>query len=34
MELLIRLLIIGILAAIAHPNYMKFVQKIKELSGW
>jgi prepilin-type N-terminal cleavage/methylation domain-containing protein len=33
-ELLIVLLIIGILVAIALPNYMKFVQKIKELGGW
>jgi len=33
-ELLIVLLIIGILVAIALPNYMKFVQKIKELAGW
>ena len=28
------LLIIGILVAIAIPNYMKFVQKIRELGGW
>jgi prepilin-type N-terminal cleavage/methylation domain-containing protein len=33
-ELLIVLLIIGILVAIAIPNYMKFVQKIKELAWW
>jgi MtN3 and saliva related transmembrane protein len=33
-ELLIVLLIIGILVAIAIPNYLKFVQKIKELTGW
>ncbi|MCJ7545613.1 MAG: prepilin-type N-terminal cleavage/methylation domain-containing protein [Deltaproteobacteria bacterium] len=33
-ELLIVLLIIGISVAIALPNYMKFVQKIKELGGW
>ncbi len=28
------LLIIGILAAIAIPNYMKFVNKIREMAGW
>jgi len=33
-ELLVVLLIIGILVAIAIPNYLKFVQKIKELAGW
>ncbi len=33
-ELLIVLLIIGILVAIAIPNYMAFVQKIKALTGW
>jgi prepilin-type N-terminal cleavage/methylation domain-containing protein len=33
-ELLIVLLIIGILVAIAIPNYMKFVQKIKEMAWW
>jgi prepilin-type N-terminal cleavage/methylation domain-containing protein len=34
MELLMVLLIIGILVAIALPNYLKFVQKIKELAWW
>jgi len=33
-ELLIVLLIIGILVAIAIPNYMKFVNKIREMAGW
>jgi prepilin-type N-terminal cleavage/methylation domain-containing protein len=33
-ELLIVLLIIGILVAIALPNYLKFVQKIKEMAWW
>jgi prepilin-type N-terminal cleavage/methylation domain-containing protein len=33
-ELLIVLLIIGILVAIAIPNYMKFIQKIREMAGW
>jgi prepilin-type N-terminal cleavage/methylation domain-containing protein len=33
-ELLMVLLIIGILVAIAIPNYLGFVQKIKELAGW
>jgi len=28
------LLIIGILVAIALPNYLKFVQKIREFAGW
>ena len=32
-ELLIVLLIIGILVAIAVPNYLKFVNKIRELWG-
>ena len=32
-ELLIVLLIIGILVAIAIPNYLKFVNKIRELWG-
>jgi type IV pilus assembly protein PilA len=33
-ELLIVLLIIGILVAIAIPNYMKFINKIREMAGW
>jgi prepilin-type N-terminal cleavage/methylation domain-containing protein len=33
-ELVMVLLIIGILVAIAIPNYLGFVQKIKELIGW
>jgi prepilin-type N-terminal cleavage/methylation domain-containing protein len=33
-ELLIVLLIIAILAAIAIPSYMKFIQKIKDMWGW
>ncbi len=33
-ELLIVLLIIGILVAIAIPNYMKFVNKVREMAGW
>jgi prepilin-type N-terminal cleavage/methylation domain-containing protein len=33
-ELLIVLLIIGILVAIAIPNYMSFVKKVKDLWGW
>ena len=33
-ELLIVLLIIGILVAIALPNYMAFVKKVKALTGW
>jgi prepilin-type N-terminal cleavage/methylation domain-containing protein len=33
-EVLIVLLIIGILVAIAIPNYMKFVNKIREMAGW
>jgi prepilin-type N-terminal cleavage/methylation domain-containing protein len=33
-ELLIVLLIIAILVAIAIPNYMKFVNKIREMAGW
>lgn len=32
-ELLIVLVIIGILVAIALPNYMKFVNKIREMWG-
>jgi len=32
-EVLIVLLIIGILVAIAIPNYMKFINKIRELWG-
>jgi prepilin-type N-terminal cleavage/methylation domain-containing protein len=33
-ELLIVLLIIGILVAIAIPNYTAFLNKIRELAGW
>lgn len=33
-ELLIVLLIIGILVAIAIPNYAAFVNKVRELAGW
>ncbi len=33
-ELLIVLLIIAILVAIAIPNYMKFITKIREMAGW
>jgi prepilin-type N-terminal cleavage/methylation domain-containing protein len=33
-EVLIVLLIIAILVAIAIPNYMAFIQKIKALTGW
>jgi len=33
-ELLIVLLIIGILVAIAIPNYMKFINKIREMAWW
>ena len=33
-ELLMVLLIIGILVAIALPNYLQFVEKIKALTGW
>ena len=33
-ELLIVLLIIGILVAIAIPNYTAFVNRIKELWAW
>ncbi|HEQ71776.1 MAG TPA: prepilin-type N-terminal cleavage/methylation domain-containing protein [Spirochaetia bacterium] len=33
-EILIVLLIIGILVAIAIPNYKAFVDKIRELAGW
>jgi len=33
-ELVMVMLIIGILVAIAIPNYLGFVQKIKECMGW
>jgi type IV pilus assembly protein PilA len=33
-ELLIVLLIIGILVAIAIPNYMAFIKKVRDLWGW
>jgi prepilin-type N-terminal cleavage/methylation domain-containing protein len=33
-ELMIVLLIVAILAAIAIPNYMKFVNRVREMSGW
>ena len=33
-ELMIVLLIIAILVAIAIPNYMKFITKIREMAGW
>jgi type IV pilus assembly protein PilA len=33
-ELLIVLLIIGILVAIAIPNYMAFVKKVRDLWSW
>ncbi len=33
-ELLIVLLIIAILAVIAIPNYMKFINKVREMAGW
>jgi len=33
-ELLIVLLIIGILVAIAIPNYTAFLNKIREMAGW
>ena len=33
-ELLVVLLIIGILVAIALPNYMAFVQKVRDLAVW
>ena len=33
-ELLIVLAIIGILVAIAIPNYQVFVDKIREIAGW
>jgi prepilin-type N-terminal cleavage/methylation domain-containing protein len=33
-EVTMVLLIIGILVAIAVPNYLGFLQKIKECMGW
>jgi len=33
-ELLIVLLIIGILVAIAIPNYLKFINKVREFASW
>jgi prepilin-type N-terminal cleavage/methylation domain-containing protein len=33
-ELLVVLLIIGILVAIAIPNYMAFIKKVRDLWGW
>ena len=33
-EILIVLAIIGILVAVAIPNYQAFVEKVRELAGW